>query len=123
MAASATTLYVARRSMEYGRPGSEKRLDRGQVLELEGLINDEKLVRLGYVSLANKRATIVACGKCGAQFVTDEALATHGRDRHTPRELTPQQEDERAESKAKLEDELSPLHLDKTAASRGYVRT
>lgn len=122
--AGSATLYVARRSMEYGRPGSEKRIDRGQLIELEGLVNDEKLVRLGYLSLANKRATVVSCGKCGAQFVTDEALATHGRDRHAPaRELTPQEEDQRAESKHKLEDELAPLHLDKTAASRGYVRT
>jgi hypothetical protein len=110
--------------MEYGRAGEAKRIDRGQVLELEGLVNDEKLVRLGYVSLINKRATIVTCGKCGAQFVTDEALATHGRDRHAPpRQLTPQEEDQRVEARHKLEDELSPLNLDKTAAARGYVRT
>lgn len=117
------TLYVARRSMDYGRPGTEKHVDRGQVLELEGLVNDEKLVRLGYVSLINKRATIVECGKCGAQFVTDEALNTHGRDRHAQRPLTPREEDERADAKQRLEDDLSPLHLDKTAASRGYART
>lgn len=115
------SLYYARRSMTYGRPGNEKRLDRGQILELEGLVNDEKLVRLGYVALANKRASIVQCGTCGAEFVTDEGLASHGRERHAQhqRPLTPRDEDERADKKMALEDEIAPLDLSKTAASRG----
>jgi hypothetical protein len=120
---SESGLYYARRSMTYGRPGSQKQLDRGQLVELQGLINDEKLVRLGYVAAAPKRATVVQCGICGAEFVTDEGLASHGRERHTARPpLSPREEDARAEKKMAMEDEIAPLDLTKTAASRG-VRT
>lgn len=113
-----STRYYARRSMTYG-PGAGQPLDRGQLLELQGMINDEKLVRLGYVAQASKRATVVTCGTCGAEFITDEALANHGRERHAPRPLTPRAEDERLERRERMENELAPLHLDKTAASRG----
>ena len=116
-------MYYARRGLTYGRPGNEKRLDRGQLLELEGLINDEKLVRLGYVAQANKRATIVQCGTCGAEFVTDEGLMSHGRERHTARSLSPQDEDKREDAREKMENEVAPLDLTKTAASRGSART
>jgi len=109
--------------MVYGRPGSEKQLDRGQLIELQGLINDEKLVRLGYVASAPKRASVVQCGTCGAEFVTDEGLASHGRERHSSRSLSPREEDERADKRQKMEDEVAPLDLTKTAASRGYART
>lgn len=116
-------MYYARRSMTYGRPGGEKQYDRGQLLDLQGLINDEKLIRLGYLATAPKRATVVQCGVCGAEFITDEGLASHGRERHTSRSLTPAQEDAHAEQRAALEDEVAPLDLSKTTASRGYART
>lgn len=116
---SSSPMYYARRSMTYGRPGSEKQVDRGQLLELQGMINDEKLVRLGYVAAAPKRATVVQCGICGAEFITDEGLASHGRERHTTRSLSPREEDARADKRAALEDEIAPLDLTKTAASRG----
>lgn len=117
------SLFYARRSMTYGRPGNERQFDRGQLLELQGLINDEKLVRLGYVASAPKRATVVQCGQCGAEFVTDEGLASHGRERHTNRSLSPREEDARADKRAAMEDEVAPLDLSKTAASRGYAPT
>ena len=118
------SLYYVRRSMTYGRPGSEKQLDRGQLIELQGLINDEKLVRLGYVALASKHATVVQCGSCGAEFCTDEGLAAHGRERHaSKRPLSPAEEDARADKRAALEDEVAPLDLTKTAASRGYAKS
>ena len=121
----AEQLYYARRSFTYGRPGSERPLDRGQMIQLEGLVNDEKLVRLGYVALAPKRATVVQCGTCGAEFMTDQGLGFHGRERHAKqqRTLTPKEEDKRTEERLKMEDDLAPLDLDKTAASRGYART
>jgi len=111
--------------MVYGRPGNERQLDRGQIVELEGCVNDEKLVRLAYVALAPKRATVVQCGECGAEFITDEGLASHGRERHPNRRtpLSPEEEDAAADKKARLEDEVAPLDLSKTAASRGYART
>lgn len=108
-------LYAVRRSMEYGNPG--RPVDRGQVIELEGMKNDEALVRLGYVSLANERAVLVSCGKCGAKFQTDQALAAHGSYRHSTATLTPQQEDAREDARIKVEDEVNPIYLDKTKAS------
>ena len=118
---SESGMYFARRSMTYGRPGNEKHLDRGQLFELQGCINDEKLLKLGYAALAPKHASVVQCGHCGAEFVTDQGLAAHGRERHTERSLTPQEEDERAEKKLAHENEVAPLDLTKTAASRGYA--
>jgi len=118
------SLFYARRSMTYGRPGNERQIDRGQVFDLQGCVNDEKLLRLGYVVSAPKRATVVQCGTCGAEFITDEGLAAHGRERHaTTRSLTPREEDDRADKKLAIEDEIAPLDLTKTAASRGYART
>jgi hypothetical protein len=115
-------MYVSRRTMTYGR-GNGAPIDRGQILELEGLVNDEKLVRLGYVTQASKGIAIVQCGKCGARFSTDEALSSHGRERHAAaREMNPAEEaarDARFEKKMAMEDEIAPLDLTKTAASRG----
>jgi hypothetical protein len=92
-------------------------------MSLEGLINDEKLVRLGYLAQATKGIAVVSCGTCGAKFTTDEALASHGRERHATRPaLTPKDEDKRVDKRLAMEDEIAPLDLTKTAASRG-VRT
>ena len=118
----ADVMYVARRTFQYGRPGSEVWIDRGQVVDMVGLVNDEKLIRLGYVSQGTKGIAIVGCRKCGAKFVTDEGLSTHGRDRHDVRSLTPEDEDKRAEQRIAKENEVAPLDLTKTSASRG-VRT
>jgi hypothetical protein len=89
----------------------------------EGLINDEKLIRLGYLAQASKGIAVVSCGTCGAKFTTDEALTSHGRERHATRpSLTPKEEDKRVDKRLAMEDEIAPLDLTKTAASRG-VRT
>jgi len=112
-------MYAARRSMTYGRNGEEKQLDRGQILQLTGEVNDEKLVRLAYVELVSKGVTIVECGKCGARFKTDETLASHGRERHRNLKLTPKEEDERTDKRHKFEDAIAPLDMTKTKASLG----
>jgi len=114
--------YYARRSMTYG-PGAGEPLDRGQLFDLAGMINDEKLIRLNYVVAAPKNVSIVQCGYCGAEFITDETLNAHGRYRHRPQPTDPRLQDEREDRREKLENELAPLHLDKTAASRGYARS
>jgi hypothetical protein len=109
--------------MTYGRNGEEQRLDRGQILTLSGLINDEKLVRLGYVALVSKGVAIVECGKCGAKFATDGGLASHGRERH--RSAGPDviigpngiPAGFRSDQKGEREDAIAPLYLDKTKAS------
>ena len=109
--------YFATRTFFYG-PGNGTLHDRGQIVDLCGMKNDEKLIRLRYVTETNPRASIVQCGHCGSRFVTDEALNTHGRERHSDRPLTPEQEDERAEKRAARDNTLMPLAMDKTAASR-----
>jgi len=115
--------YFARRSMTYGRNGEEQRLDRGQILTLSGLINDEKLVRLGYVALVSKGVAIVECGKCGAKFATDEGLASHGRERHrsAQSDVIINQDGRpvgfKSDQKGEREDAIAPLYLDKTKAS------
>ena len=116
--------YFARRSMTYGRNGEEQQLDRGQILTLGGLINDEKLVRLGYVALVSKGVAIVECGKCGAKFATDEGLASHGRERHRSTKaddviIGPNGKPVgfKSDQKGEREDAIAPLYLDKTAAS------
>lgn len=114
-------MFVARRSMTYGH-GAGEPVDRGQVIALQGLVNDEKLVRLGYVSRADRGVSVVGCGICGAKFTTDEALSAHGRDRHPTERLSPEAQElrdlERTEARHKREDELAPLDLTKTRASR-----
>jgi len=120
--------YVARRSMHYGN-GNGEPVDRGQVIELVGLVNDAKLIRLGYVSAASKGVAIVACRYCGAKFTTDESLTAHGRDRHpsSSRQMTPEERElrdmERAEARQAKDDAIAPLDLTKTKASRGESAT
>jgi hypothetical protein len=62
-------------------------LDRGQIVELKGAANDEKLLRLGYIEeVTEHRPAILECGECGAKFLRDEARLAHGRRRHPNRE-------------------------------------
>ena len=79
-------MYYARRSMTYGPAGGEMQLDRNQLFQLQDMKNDEKLIRLAYIAKASKGIAVVECGKCGAKFTTDEALSSHGRDRHRKRQ-------------------------------------
>lgn len=131
----AESLYFARRSMTYGNPGNEKQLDRNQIFDLQGCRNDDKLLRLNYIAIAPKGTTVVQCGQCGAEFITDEALNAHGRERHS-RRLAPDEivldrngkpigfrGDIEADQKLAHENEVAPLDLTKTAASRGYVHS
>lgn len=128
------TLHVARFD-QFGYAG--KNYDRGQVIELIGAPNDEKLLRLGYVSvLKEKSPRILECGECGAKFLEDSARVSHGRRHHPHRERLPEMvpaslsplgqlppgepevfldtEGDR-EDRRRMED--TPLFLDKTQAS------
>src|ERR1051325_4287518 len=62
-----------------------KELDRGQVFELEGAANDEKLVRLGYVAELPRDVRPVECGVCGGKFYDESMRAGHGSLRHPQR--------------------------------------
>lgn len=76
--ASTEKRYFARRPFQYGAD----QLDLDQIFVLQGEVNDERLARLGYCAVVSERASIVQCGYCGRQFVTDAALNNHGRKRH-----------------------------------------
>lgn len=53
-------------------------LSRGQVIELGGHTNDERLVRLRYLDPVPKGVDLFECGECGRLFISDAARSAHG---------------------------------------------
>lgn len=104
----------ARRPFDY----AGKSLDRGQVFELTGQINDEKLLRLGYCAQMEAKTDLYKCDHCGAEFVDIGARGGHVKDRHRASYLTPEEEDEQIDRREKMLNETAPLYLDKTLASQ-----
>ena len=111
-------LYYARRPFGYG----DGMLDAGQVVELGGFINDEKLVRLGYLEKVKGKVAPLECRVCPSKFLDDGARQRHGNRTHSKRVLDPREEDARIEREARLLQEVAPLYLDKTAEARGVKR-
>lgn len=72
--------YYARRG-PFGY-GQYDQLDRGQVIQLEGLGNDEKLLRLGYLEACPAKLETFTCAECGAEFISEPARRGHGDKRH-----------------------------------------
>lgn len=62
---------------------NEIKMEPGRVFKLHGAINDEKLVRLGW--LEPYKGDTLACRMCGAEFESENARATHGANVHDPR--------------------------------------
>jgi hypothetical protein len=112
--ADAPRYYVRRGGWQY----LGHQLDRGQVLQLSGAQNDEKLVRLGYVALLESRAERYRCSECGEEFVGIAERTAHGDDRHRERYLTPEEEDAREERRERMQEQVAPLYLDKTKAAQ-----
>ena len=110
----AAELYMARRSFGYG----DRKLDRGEVLQLAGAKNDEKLIRLGYVQ-AWKGKKAVECGLCQRRFTDEATRATHGQFSHDEAPRDAREEDQLDDRRERYEQTVAPLYLDKTAASRG----
>lgn len=108
-------LYYARRPFGYG----DGMLDAGQVVELGGFRNDEKLIRLGYMERIKGKLSPLACRICGGQFMDEGARERHGRKTHPARPLSEAEQDAAAEREARLLQEVAPLYLDKTAAEAG----
>jgi len=77
-----TPLYFARREMTYGGQTTERQVDYGQVLELEGLVNDDRLVRADYVRPISTAVKLTPCTACDARFAFPEALPHHLAKRH-----------------------------------------
>lgn len=106
------TLYWATRP--FGYAGQE--LDRGQIFELAGARNDEKLVRLGYVQpYQGKVGDLVECAGCGGLFLGHNERIQHYEKRHVAHD--PFTEDEMAEREERRLAEVAPLNLDQTAAT------
>ena len=93
--------------------------DRGQLIELCGLPNDEALDRLGYVADVPRDTTLKECGVCGAKFIDESSRNGHAERRHREHYLTPEEEDQEIEREEALLHKTAPLNLDKTAATRG----
>jgi hypothetical protein len=104
-------------------------------VKLVGAINDEKLVRLGYITeVTEKNPRILECGECGAQFLEDVARLAHGRRHHPHRERMPEMAastiidpksgepsayvDVEGDREDQQRERETPLWLDKTEASR-----
>ena len=139
-------LWWAKRTYGYGVAGStERQIDRGQVFKLEGLPNDRLLVDLGYCAQVPKNAATYACRMCGAEFMDMGMRDAHGKYRHEERTFTPPPPPQREHGESsvsyqerldawsvecgrmsdavmdrqdKLENEVAPLDLTKTTASR-----
>lgn len=104
----------AKRPIGYGT----QEIDRGQVFELAGARNDEKLLRLGYIApFEGKAKDMVECAACGAQFIGGDERRGHYEKRHL-RVLSPDEEDARTDREERFLNEVAPLHLDKTEASQ-----
>jgi hypothetical protein len=112
----ATRAFARRGGFEYlGKP-----LDFGQLFELAGARNDEKLVRLGYVQeWTGKPKDAAKCRVCGAEFISESYRDRHGNARHSERALTPDQEDAQAERDDRFAAEVAPIAWEKTAAAQG----
>jgi len=100
--------YWARRPFTYA--GQE--LDRGQIVELVGARNDEKLVRLGYFAPVERKGETSRCAECGAEFIGLTERDYHGDKRHSGKVLTPEEEDRRLEREEKLMEQLAPLNVE-----------
>lgn len=133
--------FWAKRSFGYGGLS----LDRGQVFLIKGLANDGLLRDLGYMAPVVKGASTYACRVCGAEFIDMKMRDGHGKSRHESRPYVPPTPPERqpgeskdvyqnrldqwaqaagaaadaaAERQDRMENEVAPLDLTKTRASR-----
>lgn len=103
----------ARRPFGYGSLA----LDRGQVFELTGARNDDKLLRLGYCEeWRGKKADAHECPACGAKFIGGNERAGHYERRHVRVELSPEEEDRRSDREESFLAEVAPIYMDKVAA-------
>lgn len=112
--ATTKTKHWARRPFRYGRD----QLDRGQVFSLAGAVNDEKLVRIGFVAELTGKPETYTCAECGAEFIGEAERRGHGDKRHRLTVLTPMEEDALLAREERMLEQTAPLYLDQTAAAR-----
>ena len=141
-AAPPDTRYWAKRTFDYcGRT-----LDRGQIFRLKGVANDKLMLDLdGYFAPFADGAPIYACNRCGEEFKELAMLEGHGKARHDPKRFVPpsppiredgekresyenrldewrvragRMADASEDSRDRHENEVAPLDLTRTQASR-----
>lgn len=113
--------YYARRPFDY----DEESFDHGQVIELTGQRNDEKLLRLGYVAeIPGSVHSLSECGPCGGKkFIGAGERDAHGKQRHSDRFAglsdvdRAAAEEEAADKLEKRLERVAPIHFDRTKAS------
>lgn len=103
----------ARRPFQYGQDN----LERGQIFSLSGQRNDEKLLRLGYVSKVDTKTEEYQCGVCGKTFIDLGSRDGHGKTGHRRRPLSPEEEDAELDRQERFLEQVAPLNLEKTLAS------
>lgn len=102
--------YYARRPFKY----NGEKLARGQVFELIGARNDEKLVGLGYVGEVDPSIELYAYEDTGIEFVGIRERNAYGdavaqrRNLERYGQLTPEMEDQLAEQEMQ---QAEPLHV------------
>jgi hypothetical protein len=138
-------LHWAKRPFSYGPTGQVVQLDRGQAFKLLGLQNDSLLCDLGYVEMVDTGVTTFPCRECGAMFIDQRLRDGHGKRAHEEREYVPppvptkhpeesaamyqNRLDEWAKAAGaaadrhdarddKILDQVAPIDVTKTAASR-----
>lgn len=112
-----TARYYARRPFTYA--GQD--LERGQVFNLAGVPNDEKLIRLNYISEVADKHEVYICAECRRQFVQMGYRDMHGKEAHRRRPrafASPEDEDKFLDEQEKRLDREAPLAFENTIATR-----
>ena len=95
----------AKRPFQYG--GLD--LGRGQVFELRGSPNDDKLLGMGYVAAVEKGTQLTKCGECGAEFLGHGELRHHGDAKHPARPRSEEEEDRFLDRQEAMLETLAPI--------------
>ena len=133
--------FVSMRTFDY----NSKPLDRGQVFQFVGLGGDARLRDLKYVVELDANSTLYECPSCGAQFIQMGLRDGHAKSRHSNTRFVPpappirepgetihsyqnrldewaqaagRMADSHDERRDKMENDIAPLDLSKTQASR-----
>ena len=112
--ATAKLRYWAKRPFDY----AGKTLDRGQVFELVGARNDEKLIRLGYVEeYTGLVKDLIECAHCGGEFIDHNTRIGHHEKRHIDKFMTPEMEDAAIDREERMLNVVAPIHFENAAAA------
>lgn len=110
------------RHVSYANHGGTP-VDHGQLIHLLGGVNEEKLLRIGYIA-PHDNSDPVVCGECGAMFISDMYRTMHGNKRHRPQVVwvDPASRDEADAKEFKRGDRLAPLHLENTTGDKAELK-